>query len=58
MNHPAGDLEDVTFYVPEPLDGDFAQIYREVWLDGRLVERSAHGAPVPAGSVRGVVRER
>ena len=58
MNHPAGDLEDVTFLVPEPLDSERAQIYREVWLDGRLVERSAHGSPVPAGSVRGVVRER
>jgi hypothetical protein len=58
MNHPAGDLEDVTFLVPEPLDGERSQIYREVWVDGLLVERSAFGSPVPAASVRGVVRER
>ena len=47
MGHPAGDLENATFYVAEPLDGGRVQIFREVWLDGRLADRHTFGSPVP-----------
>ena len=47
-----GDLRDVLVYEAEPLEGERAQLWREVWIDGVRVEHVPLGSPAPIETVR------